>query len=1034
MPAIQKPELHRFHFKNLISPFNQPSNTELKRGILIAVFFVFTQALLAQPLQFRHLTVNDGLTQNSASVMTFDKHGYLWVGTADGLNRYDGYSFTQYRKSGARGNRLFNTGINGLAADNRGQIWIAGSEGIEVLDPAANTHRTLLSLPLQANMIRFWYDSIQARMLVFLHNYGVIAYDIKTFARQDIIKPGMSDLSSKLSGLSIIASGKPDLLYLIPRGRNLIVTLHTRDGRYVLNTLSDTPSDFISSTATPYGKGHIVFTAYRHQQFILAEYDPEQLRFIRTAAVDQGAGDPFLKSTLFIPSLQQFAVSDYDRGLTFYDTSFRETANYPISTVLSGTVRGMITLSMLLKDDCLWLGTDPNGITYCDLSPQLFHHFRNNNNSQLPIVKGIFTDSRENVYSCYLASGAEVFDRNGNYLRDLEPIGGNGNEMLQLHAFNSLQPGGKDSVLIYSTNFFGFYEPLTQHHSNFMDQLMRAAHADNNSNNTFHQACMISPGRFLNSFNRYIWLAEFRSGKLKLVLKDSLEKEVSALFAADDDHILAGSEAGLFSIVNGMKKFFPEPGAILIKQINRDAKGDYWISTVNGLWQLDPQMELKHHYTTDNGLPNNYIYGSIISGDHLWISTNYGLSRMDLSGHTFTNYTIADGLQSNEFNSGAFWKAVNGKLYFGGVNGITEIDESIQRPGAIRFPVSVNRILVNEKELSLDPAVTVRLELDHTQNNIVLQFAGIFPSRSRLIRYRYKLEGADKEWVYPVTERSVRYAGLTPGHYVFRVAASLQPGDWSNETSIDINIKPPFWATVWFRTGVIIIALVLLWFLIRRMNEVRYRKQLEKIRVQQQVEDERRRISRDLHDNIGAYTSALMANVEKMKAKSGQDDDLSKMQNNAEQILSSLRETIWVLNNKEISVADFSDGFKNHCSKLLRNFEHISFEAEENIKENRTLSASRAIHLNRILQEALQNMIRHSGATSIRFSISSTDALRISLTDNGKGFDPTLVKRGNGLDNMAWRAQEAGMHLQLESEPGKGSRIILEDEMLPKGY
>ena len=1006
----------------------------MKRGILIAVFLVLTHALQAQPLQFRHLTVNDGLTQNSASVMTFDRQGYLWVGTADGLNRYDGYSFIQYRKSGARDSRLFNTGINELACDREGVIWIAGTEGLEVFDPVRNTHRTLLSLPLQANMTRFWYDSTHAQMFVFIQGQAVLSYDIHTFKSRTVVPQNAGTVNSMLFSLSVIHSASNNELYLIPRGRNKYIRLNTGTGAYSQHAFTADPADMVTSTSTPYGKDHIVFTALIGKKFKLAEYDLRNERFTRIRDADQKADDPFYKSSCFIPSLQQFVVSDYSRGLTFYDTAFNETANYPTSTVLSGTVRGMITLSMLLKDDCLWLGSDPNGITYCDLSPQLFHHFRNNNNSQLPIVKGIFTDSHENVYSCYLASGADVFDRNGNYLRDLEPIGANGNETLQLHAFNSLLPGGKDSVLIYSTNFYGFYEPLTKHHSNFMGQLMQAAHADRNTYNTFHQTCMITPGRFLNSFNRYIWLAEFRSGKLKLTLKDSLDKEVSALFAADDDHILAGSEAGLFSIVNGVKKFFRETGTILIKQINRDAKGDYWISTVNGLWQLGPQLEVKQHYTTDNGLPNNYIYGSIISGDHLWISTNYGLSRMDLSGHTFTNYTIADGLQSNEFNSGAFWKAANGKLYFGGVNGVTEIDESIQRPGAIHFPVSVNRILVNEKELSLDPAVTGRLELDHTQNNIVLQFAGIFPSRSRLIRYRYKLEGADKEWVYPATERSVRYAGLTPGHYTFHVAASLQPGDWSNETSISIHIKPPFWATVWFRTGIILIALVLLWFLIRRINEVRYRKQLEKIRVQQQLEDERRRISRDLHDNIGAYTSALMANVEKMKAKSGLDDDLSKMQNNAEQILSSLRETIWVLNNKEISVADFSDGFKNHCSKLLRNFEHISFEAEENITENRTLSASRAIHLNRILQEALQNMIRHSAATSIRFSISSTDALRMGLSDNGKGFDPMLVKRGNGLDNMEWRAHEAGMRLHLESEPGKGSRIILEDEMLPKGY
>jgi signal transduction histidine kinase len=176
---------------------------------------------------------------------------------------------------------------------------------------------------------------------------------------------------------------------------------------------------------------------------------------------------------------------------------------------------------------------------------------------------------------------------------------------------------------------------------------------------------------------------------------------------------------------------------------------------------------------------------------------------------------------------------------------------------------------------------------------------------------------------------------------------------------------------------------------------------------------------------MGAYTSALIANVEKLKATNTEEEELDKMKVNAEQILSSLRETIWVLNNKEVSLADFSDGFKNYCFKILKNFEHIDFDAEEDIIENKNLPAATAIHLNKILQEALQNIIKHSKATGIIYSIKCSGKFKILISDNGIGFDTEKISSGNGLDNIAWRAKEAGVGLLHQSYPLKGTSITI---------
>lgn len=210
-------------------------------------------------------------------------------------------------------------------------------------------------------------------------------------------------------------------------------------------------------------------------------------------------------------------------------------------------------------------------------------------------------------------------------------------------------------------------------------------------------------------------------------------------------------------------------------------------------------------------------------------------------------------------------------------------------------------------------------------------------------------------------------------------------------------------------------------------QQIREEQKLAKEKVFKAEENERQRISRDLHDNMGAYTTALLLNVQKLKEQNVPGQLISKMEDNAQQILSSLRETIWMLNNKEICVSDLSDAFKNYTFKLLQNFESIEFDAQENIDNNKILPAVKAIHIYKILQECFQNIIKHATAKSVYFNVQSNEKLVITIADNGTGFNSYQKSWGNGLENMQWRAKEAGFNLSIFSETKKGTRIILSE-------
>jgi signal transduction histidine kinase len=237
-------------------------------------------------------------------------------------------------------------------------------------------------------------------------------------------------------------------------------------------------------------------------------------------------------------------------------------------------------------------------------------------------------------------------------------------------------------------------------------------------------------------------------------------------------------------------------------------------------------------------------------------------------------------------------------------------------------------------------------------------------------------------------------------------------------TLASFSVKQPFYYTGWFIAVCLLAVAALVWWLVQYFTR-------RKLRLQQRLEVERQRISRDLHDNIGAYTSALIANVQQLKITTGETGILLKMEQNAQSILQSLRETIWVLNNKETDVQAVSDGFKQYCIKLFCNYQHISFDVKEEIVQHKALPAATAIHLNKILQEAVQNSIKHSSATQISYAITCGEQLHIQLSDNGTGFNPAAPSAGSGLENMRWRAAEAGIHLTISSQPGKGTGISL---------
>jgi signal transduction histidine kinase len=212
--------------------------------------------------------------------------------------------------------------------------------------------------------------------------------------------------------------------------------------------------------------------------------------------------------------------------------------------------------------------------------------------------------------------------------------------------------------------------------------------------------------------------------------------------------------------------------------------------------------------------------------------------------------------------------------------------------------------------------------------------------------------------------------------------------------------------------------------LVKQYNKIKYKKQLEALELQKKLQQERSRISRDLHDNIGAYTSALIAGINQLKNEEGRkEENISELNDYASNIMGYLRETIWVLNNQHLTFTAFSDRFKNYAGRIVKNYPQLRLQFHEKIENERELSPQISLNLFRVMQEALQNACKHADASAIEINFSSDQKIELSVVDNGKGIGNTKRDDSYGMANMQERANEIGFSFTIES--GSGTKVML---------
>ncbi len=994
--------------------------------LLMLVVVHHPSKLVAQQYGFSHLTVNDGLAQSSVYGIYQDKQGFMWFGTSDGLNRFDGSSMRTYKHQ--PNERLRGTGNfygKNAVEDEAGNIYFSGRTGM------AFYHRK------QDAIYRFYPNNDTLRFdnfiqILSLRNDTLWFTDShKYFYAYHIPSKHIKQYTAQAY------NGKPNFFHaeMDKWGR---IWFSTEQGVGCFNIHNQRTTFHLQALFRSYGLTlfNDVFAVNEHKiiisaYYFIVEYDVLRNTYKMLLPTSKNESyDRVLQSrdgTLYVGSMSSGLWIKRPSGNIEHLMHHESEEQSPGSNIVIGMC--------LDRTGNLWLGCDGAGITRMNTQPSNFNLYRRGFKQSYQFatdfIKCFYADTDKIWFGTH-EGGLHELDRKTQFTRVYRFSWPGSNTIASIYKYNNhifLLGTGAGVVLFDSRIGKGIIIKsntpiLTLDGQNFVHALVRT-----------------QSGRYWVAARGGIFSFTEKAGKFTPMAADTLcgKPYIVSICQTRDGKIWAGN------LEYGYVYRFAEQKNGKLKLIDTLLKGNiirsfFEDTLTNTLWMASEKGLIKYNLTSDkyqlistkDGLKDNYLY-AVVPGikDQLWLSSNHGL----MCYHTQTKqvdwYTVDDGLQSNEFNTGCYFRSAEGELFFGGINGFNSFyPQQIARNTRVPLVV-LTKFMVNDEEYSEagNPAVLNSIALSHKLNTLSFEFAALEYTCAKRNQYQYRLEEVDQNWVFSGTRHFARYSSLAPGYYKLWVKACNNDGVWSEpKLLLTIHIKTPWWKQWWMLVLEITTLAVGAYFIIRYVST---RKLKERIRQMEAVNQERIRIAKDMHDDLGSGISKIAIMTQLLKSKQASDTDIQrqidKIEHTAHELVDNMGQIVWTMNASNDSlenflayvreyVYDFLDGT---AINVVVDFE----EPEEEIEMGQQLRRNLFL----VIKETLNNTVKHAQASEVRigFSINKHEA-NFYIKDNGRGFDPTSTRRfGNGLANMSKRLIAVGASYEINSNVGNGTQTKL---------
>ena len=1020
-------------------------------------------------LRFKRLTTAEGLSENSAYCLLQDRRGFLWIGTQDGLNRYDGAGVTVFRPAQRSSDTtaLASGFILALAPEpGSGAMWVAtGGGGVARFDPVTEqfrSYRTGGRRPsgLPSDFVRTVF--VDKAGTVWAGTEGGLArFDARARRFRPVrLRPDPADAPSYLTDPGADARRAAiHSLAQMPDGR---LWVGTGDGRlaYVddrancLRTAWRPPADEAGGAPTVGQRAISALLADRWRLWIgtegdgLRAFEPAtgRLRTYRPTGHPDALPAPGVRCLLRDRAGQLWIATS--GGLSRYNPltdSFlttRHNPGYPSTSLPDDAVTALVQD----RTGQLWVATE-SGVAVFANQPGTFARVP----GAPPDIWAIAPDSGGRVWLGSETRGV-LLARPGADAPPAElPIGAgaglpNGFVRALWPEQANQRPTGRLWIGMQAHGL-ACYDPAT-------GQIRRFRHNPRDTatlaDDYVRGISQDRAGRLWVGTEGGLSVLDPATGRGHSFRANPADPQalpsnyVRQAFEDRDGRIWVTTGGGGLALLDAARRgrftvFRHDPNrpaslpVDFVRCIVQTRDGHLWLGTEGGgLARLDdarPSGRFRVWRAATDGLPADVIYAIVEdAAGFLWLTTNRGLARFDPTHGTFRRYDSRDGLVRDEFNAGAGARAPTGHLYFGGPGGVLSFHPDSLRTNRVAPTVVLTGLRVFDERIRLpDSAIGARrvLRLRPTQNFLTFEFASPNLRLPEKNRYAYRLRGLDNRWITIDGHRpEARVTNRAPGKYTFEVKAANNDGVWTAApTVLKIIIPPPWYRAWWFRLGLLLAFLLLLW----AAYQVRVNQLLALERV-------RHGIARDLHDDMGSTLSSIsiLSQIARQHHQHGRAEQvaglLTQIGESSGRMLDSMDDIVWAINPAHDGLDTVTTRMRIFASDVLeaRGIDFAFTVAPAVLDHRLEMRARREFFL--IFKELVNNLAKYAQCQTASIALDVEQRhLVLRVEDDGIGFDTSAPARGsgNGMTNIRTRAAALRARLDFRTAPGQGTKVAL---------
>ena len=875
------------HFKKLI--------TTTLVGITVLTPINKLSYAQSKNLIFNNINIEQGISQSTIEDIFQDSEGYIWLGTNDGLNRYNGYEFKIYNYEEYQ-NSISHNGITDITEDKYGNIWVSTVSGVnkinkktekisnytEINGKIKEDSTTEIIVTKDNNILVGTYEGFN------IYNAKEDRFDIILEQKDGILSSCIYSIDEDINGNIWI--GTELGLNKLSKDFKVLETYTSESGIY--NIFCDDENGFVWAGSDSSGLLKIDTKTKEVKQYINNIEDLNSLPANQVGAIIRDS-----KGNLWVGTTN--GLARYNEKNDSFDVYKNKV--YDKNSLVYNDVRSIIED----REGVLWVGTY-SGISIFDTESSIKYYNAGLDDGYLlseNMVHGIYEDDEGYLWIGSRTKGVNIIDRENNTSKSINM---ENNNVIQSNSINDIT-GYKDFIFVATDA--GVLK-INKKENTIQNYNLEDGLIGENVKDIF--VCD----------KNYLWIGSTNGLNLLDIENDKIidmtdyvdeGSYVRYVYQGQDGSYYIGflRDGGLGIIEPNSKetkyyKNIPNDKTSIssnrIRYINEDSKGNIWIGTSYGLNKYDPKTKVFKRYTTSDGIANNTIYGVLVDdNDNIWVSTNKGISQIDTKNNTVNNLSVTDGLQGNEFNGNAAFKSKSGELFFGGINGLnafySEDVNSINNKSKVIF----DGFKVNDKDyLDING-----LKFDNNTENIKIKFFTPVYSSNKNISYEYELIGSNSSKA-TTKENYVIYNDLLPGKYTFKVRAVDSRGDISDSETIEFSIKYPFWMSPIACFIYLVIAIL---FIINNKYKLKYLDRLVKSRTKE--------LEEQMIKNEELYNNNIKIEENKNKYLVNLSHELRTPLN----VISSTNQLLLELSKKDNIKSDklayYIDISERNCNRLL---------------------------------------------------------------------------------------------------------------------